>query len=283
MSDALDALAPAAPSAPAPQAPSPAPASSPPSAAPPASVPDVAASPPAAAPAAPPDSAAELQRLAQSLGYQSADEYKADLAFARRARAEYERRAYLERQNDPGVQQAARRGEALRALMAEGYNSEVADALPALPEISQFLADQRADHAQRVMTEALGEIGIRSDGTKESQELLADIEDRMGRTLNHDLRLNRLYHGTPADRAACIQELVAVEERYLNRHLLRQNAQTLRDHAAKASQLPRAGRSVTATPRVRDEKPTSTDPVQRRREGNAIVSRQLDDIFGFHN
>lgn len=283
MSDALDALAPAAPAAPAPQAPSAAPAVSP--AAPPASsvAPAAAPAPPVAAPAPAPDPAAELQRLAQSLGYQSADEYKADLAFARRARTEYERRQVLERQNDPNVQQAARRGEALRALIAEGYNPEVADALPSLPEVSQFLSDQRADHAQKVMTEALGDIGIRDDGSKESQELLADIEERMSNRLNHDLRLNKLYHGTPSDRAACVKELVGAEERYLNRHLLRQNAATLRDHHAKASAMPRAGRGGTATPQVRKEVPTSTDPVLRRREGNAIASRQLDDIFGFHN
>lgn len=228
-----------------------------------------------------------MAQLARELGYDSLDEYKADLAFARRARGEHERRQTLERQNDPQYQQTRARGEALRTLMAEGYSPEVADALPSLPEISQFLADQRAEGAQRIMVEALGEIGIRDDGSKESQELLAEIEDRLTFRLNQPtregLRLNKLYHGSPADRRACVQELVQGEERYLNRHLLRQNAATMRDHASRAAALPRGGRSVSATPQVRQEKPTSPDPTTRRREGNAIAGRQLDDVWAFHN
>jgi len=133
------------------------------------------------------------------------------------------------------------------------------------------------------MVNALGKLGITFDDSKESQEERSEYEERFTDLINASPRLVQLYNGTPADRRACIQELVDREERYLNRHLLRQNAATVRDHAARAASQPRGGRSVTVTPRVREEKPTSTDPTMRRREGNAIAGRQLDDIFRHYN
>lgn len=288
MSDALDALAPAAvPSAPAPAAPSPAaPATAAPSAAPPSAAPAVAA-PTTAATAAPAlDGPALLQALSQQLGI-PADELRASLDLTRRMRAEHERRQQIEQRNDPQYQQRQQRGEAFRQLVAEGYDPSVADALPALPEMAQFLSQQRAEGAHRDMVEALGDLGIRDDGSKGSAELLSDIEDRIAFRLNqqtHDgLRLNRLYHGTAAERRACVNELVAGEERYLDRHLLRHNAATLRDHAARQAATPRGGRSVVATPQVRAQKSTAANPLQRTRENRVLDSKTLDDIFAHHN
>lgn len=280
MSDALDALAPTATPAPAPAAaPVAAPASSPPTQAAP-SPPDAAPAPPVQPPA---PAGIDLAQLAKSLGYESADDYKADLAFARRARAEYERRQYLEQQSDPAYQARGRRNDAFEQLVRDKYGDDVASALPALPQLADYLHAQRADGAQADMVAALEEIGITFDGSKESLEQRQEWEDLFTDRINANPRLIQRYHGSSQDRRALIQELVKGGERLINPVLLKQNAATLRDAAARKATMPRAGRAGAATPQVRQEKPTSTDPVMRRREMNKIVGGQLDDIFAFHN
>lgn len=284
MADALDALAPAAP-APAPAAapaPAPAPAVASPSPAPPAT-PGPLAPPPASAPAPVVDRGVDVQQLARDLGYASVDEYKADLAFARRARAEYERRETLARQNDPDRQQLVRRNEAFDQLVHDRYGPDVARALPALPQLADYLHAQRADGAQADMVSALNEMGVTFDDSKESLELRAEWEDLLTDRINANPKLIERYNGTPQERREVVRELVGREERRINAVLLKQNAATMREHAARAASQPRGGRSVTVTPQVRQEKPTSTHPVERRRQGNAITSGQLDDLWSFHN
>lgn len=284
MADALDSLAPtAAPSVPAPAVPSPvAPAASPSPSPTPASASAAAAPTPAAV--APPalDGPALLHALSEQLGI-PADELKESLDLTRRMRAEHLRRQDIERRNDPGYQQRAQRNEALDQLLIDRYGREVANALPALPQLADALHAQRAEGAHGDLLTALDKAGMTFDDSKEGQEALGELEDRFTDQINASERLVRLFNGTPAERRACVQELVDREERYVNRHLLRQNAATLRDHAARAASQPRGGRSVTVTPRVRQETPTATDPVLRRREGNAIAGRQLDDIWAHHN
>jgi hypothetical protein len=274
----LDSLAPSAPApaaAPTAPAPSAAPAGTPaPSAAP-------AVAPSAAAPA-PLDGPALLNALSQQLGI-PADELKESLALTARMRQEHQRRQALDRESDPNVQQAAQRGRALRTLMAEGYSPEVANALESLPDVADYLHAQRAEGAQADMVSALAEIGVTFDNSKESLELRDEWEDLLTDRINANPKLVRLYNGTPAERREVIRGLVERQERQINAVLRKQNAATLRDHAARSASQPRAGRAVTATPRVRDEKPTATDPLQRRREGNAIQGRQLDDIFAHYN
>jgi len=271
----LDSLAPAPTQAPTP--PPSTPAAAPVASPAPASAPAAA---PSAAPAAPAvDHAAIERQILKSLGYESADDARADLEFSRRARAEYQRQAELQRQNDPGRQDAMRRGQALRALVAEGYNPDVADSLAQLPEITQFLNDQRADAANRDLDGALEEIGIAFDGSKESADLRQLWEDALSDKLNANPALNRRYFGTPAERKAVIQEMVATEERRINNVLARQGATALRDHAARAQRSPRGMRSTAALPTVRQATPTATDPIKRRQESRTIVSGQLDDVW----
>lgn len=289
MTDPLDSLAPA-PSAPAsspapsaaPPAPPPSPSASPsPSAAPSAAPAPVAAA--QAATGAPPalDGPALLQALATQLNI-PADELRESLEVARRARAEAVRREEYARRTDPGYQQAARRGEALRTLVAEGYSPEVARALESLPDFADYLHAQRADGADRDLTEALQEIGITFDDSAKSQELKTEWTDTLVDRINANPKLVQRYNGTPAERRAVIRELVGKEERRLNDVLLRQNAATLRQHASRSASA-RPGRAAAALPPVRQESPTATDPLQRRREANAIAGRQLDDIFAYHS
>jgi hypothetical protein len=226
----------------------------------------------------------DLQQIARAHGYDSVDEYKADLAFARRARVEFDRRQVLERQNDPNYQHQQRRNQAFEQLVQDRYGREVANALPALPQIAEFLHAQRADGAQADMVSALDEIGITFDNSKESLDLRQEWEDLLTDRINaNDRHIERYNLGTPAERRELIRELVAREERRINPVLLKQNAATLRDAAARKATMPRAGRSGAATPQVRREVPTSTDPVMRRRESNQITGRQLEDIWAFHN
>lgn len=275
--DVLDSLAPSAPTAtPAPAAPSPAaPAASPasPQPAAPSAVPAPAAPTPAAV--APPalDGPALLQALSQQLGI-PADELRESLDLTRRMRAEYARREHLERQANPEYQQQRQREQAFERFLAES---------PAYREMADYLHAQRADGATRDMTEALGEIGIHFDDSKEGLALREEYENLFTDRINANPRLVARYNGTPAERRDVIRELVASEEKRTNAILLKQNAATLRDHAQRAAQQPRGGRSVTVTPRVRQEQSSATDPLQRRRENNGIVARQLDDIWAHHN
>lgn len=275
--DALDALAPSAatptpaPAVPSPAAPVASPAPSQPAA--PSAAPAPAAPTPAAVAPPAPDGAAMLQALSQQLGI-PADELRASLDLTRRMRAEHERRQSLEREADPGYQAQRQREQAFERFLAES---------PAYREMADYLHAQRADGAERDMVEALGELGITFDESKESQALRAEYADLFADRINANPRLVERYNGTPAERRAVIRELVAAEEKRTNAILLRQNAATLRDHASRAAQLPRGGRSVTVTPQVRQERSTATDPTLRRRENNAIAGRQLDDIWAHHN
>lgn len=273
MADALDGLAPA----PTPPAPASAPAPAAPIASPSPSAPPVAATPAPVAPTL--DSAAIERQVLKSLGYDSAEDARADLEFSRRARAEYQRQAQLQRQNDPAHQEATRRGAALRALVAEGYSPDVADSIAQLPEVTNFLNEQRAEAAQNDMRAALAEIGVGFDESKDGRELEQAWEDAIADKLNVNPRLNARYFGSPAERKAVIREIVAGEERRINNVLARQGATALREHAARASTSPRGMRSTAALPTVRQATPTSTDPLKRRHEGRAITSGQLDDIW----
>jgi hypothetical protein len=167
--------------------------------------------------------------------------------------------------------------------MAEGYSPEVADAIDSLPAVADYLHAQRAEGAQADMTAALADLGITFDSSKESQALRDEWEDTLTDRINANPKFVKLYNGTPAERRSVIEHLVEREERRINSVLRKQNAATLREYAARAASQPRGGRTVSVTPRVRDEKPTATDPLQRRRESNAIAGRQLDDIFAHYN
>lgn len=256
--------------------PAPAPA---PAAPAPAAAPVAAPASPAAAPAAAAPTAADYSPLLSKLGYQTEDDLARDLAFTRQFRGELEQHRRNQERQDPARQQAAQRGEAFRQLVAEGYSPDHADALNQLPEISQFLNQQRADSAQRDLSSALGEMGLSFESSnKEHQEIFSIIEDNIADRLNADPRLNARYFGSPADRAAVIRELVGRQEKLINHVLLRQSAQTLRDHAQRVRSAPRQ----TALPKVTPAQLTQTDPLLRRREGNAAAGRQLDDIWSHY-
>jgi hypothetical protein len=277
MADALDALAPAAPVTPA----TPAPVAAPPVASPTSDAPAAPSAAPAAAPAqvaaAPaPTGPALVQQLAEQLGIPAA-ELRESLALTARMRGEYQRRQQLERDNDPGVQQSRARADALHRLMVETYGPEVADSMRELPSHTASLREQRAEAAQSELTTELRALGI------EDPALVKDIEGNLTDRLNGNRRLNDLYHGSPEERRACIREMLGVHEKIADHALLRQSGQKLREHAARLASAPRAARHASVTPTVRQETPTSTDPVLRRREGNAIASRQLDDIWGYTN
>lgn len=231
-----------------------------------------------AAPAAPGDGG--YAKLLADLGYKTADDLAHDLRFSRAARAEYERARQTREANDPRVQETRQRGEAFRQLVAEGYSPDHVDALARLPEISQFLDAQRADGAQRDMLDGLREIGVTDDGSKEAQgELKAwedVIADRLNSRTQQGLEWNARYFGTPAERRAVVTEIIATEEQRINRTLLRQNAQTLRDAAKRRASAPP---SRTPLPTVRREPITATDPSKARREGNIQTARQLDEIY----
>lgn len=214
-----------------------------------------------------------LQALSEQLGI-PADELRESLELTRRMRAEVARRESLERQADPNYQAQRQREQAFERFLAES---------PAYREVADYLHAQRAEGAERDMAEALGELGITFDDSKESRALREEYADLFTDRINANPRLVERYNGTPAERREVIRELVAAEERRTNAILLRQNAATLRDHAQRAATQPRGGRSVTVTPRVRQEQSTATDPLQRRRENNGIASRQLDDIWSHHN
>lgn len=181
--------------------------------------------------------------------------------------------------NDPDRQAAVRRGEALRGLIAEGYSPEHAEALQALPQITQFLDAQRVEAANTDLDSCLGDLGIKFDGSPEGQALRQHFEDSIADRLNGNRALNDRYFGTPTERRAVIRDLVEAEERKLNHALSLQGAMTLREYAARQARTPRGLRSAASLPPIREEKPTATDPTLRRREGNAIASRQLDDIW----
>jgi hypothetical protein len=275
MSDAtLDSLAPTS-EAPA-VAPTPAPVAQP--AAP-------AAAPASAAPAQPaPPSGQDpaYGQLLKQLGYQSPEDLSRDLAFTRQFREDVARQQAARRQADPAHREAQVRGEAFRQLVAEGYSPEVMDGLARLPEISEFLDAQRADAAQRDLTEGLRAIGITDDGSRESKAELQAWEDAVADRLNsrtqQGLDWNRRYFSTPAERREVIHEIIAHEEGRFNRVLLRQNAQTLRDAAARRQSTAPATRSL-ATPKVREVPITATDPLGQRRQRNAAAGQQLDDIW----
>jgi len=275
--DPLDSLAPPAPAPPAPTAP---PAAAPSYA--PSSTPAPAAAVTSAASAPALDGPQLMHMLSQQLGI-PADELRESLDLTRRMRAEHMRRQEMEHRSSPDYQDRSRRNAALDQLLVDRYGPEVAGALPALPQLADALHAQRAEGAQADLATALSKAGMSFGDSPEGQEALQELEDRFTDQINASGRLVRLYNGTPTDRRACIQELVDREEKYVNRHLLRQNAATLRDHAARAASQPRGGRSVTVTPRVRAEQPTATDPLLRRREGNQIAGRQLDDIYAHYN
>lgn len=267
----LDSLAPTPSTPAAPAAPPTQPSSA---AAPPASAAPVAT--PVAPAQPPPDPTAALLR---SLGYQSPEELQRDLAFTRRFRAEADRVRQQQIEADPNRQAAQRRGEALRGLVAEGYSPEVADALQTLPEIQQFLDAQRVEAANHDLDSCLSDLGIKFDGSKEAQGLRQHFEDAIADRLNGNRALNARYFASPTERRAVIRELVEAEEKRINHALSLQGALTLREHAARSARTPRGLRSAASLPPVREEKPTATDPTLRRREGNAIASRQLDDIW----
>lgn len=258
--------------------PTPTPAALPPAAPSSVAAPVAAPAAPAAAPAAA-SAGDDYGRLLSSLGYESAEEMRRDLATARQFRAEVDRARQERERSDPARQQAAQRGEAFRQLVAEGYSPEHVDALAQLPEVTEFLTQQRADAAQRDLDGALGELGLQFDNSKDAQALRQAWEDAVADKLNSNPRLNARYFGTPAERKAVIHEIVAGEERRINHILLRQNAQTLRDHAARQSAAPRAG--SRALPTIAAPTLTSTDPLARRRESNVATNRQLDDIYAW--
>lgn len=268
-----DALAPAAAAPVAAPAPAAAPAP-PPSSAP---VAQPAAAPLAAAAPAPQD---DYSRLLSSLGYQDVEGLKADLEFNRNFRAEAERVRQQRLANDPARQQATQRGEALRQLVAEGYSPEIAESLNALPEIQQFLNGQRADGAQRDLDSALGDIGLRFDDTKDSQDMRQAWEDAIADRIASNRGYRERYFGTPAERKAVIRDVVALEERRINHVLLRQNAQTLRDHAARQTTTA-PGRGTLPT--VRPPTVTATEPAARAREMKAERHRQLQDIHAAYH
>lgn len=275
----LDSLAPASTQAPPAPAASPTPAAAPPS--PSSPTPASSATPAGAAPPAPAAPAFDQGAWLKSLGYDSLDEYKADLAFSRRARSEFERAQQERLRSDPQHQQMRQRGEALRQLIAEGYSPEIADALPQLPEISNFLSAQRADAAGRDLDGALAELGLTFDDSAEAQAIRQSWEDAVADKLNSDVRLNARYFGTPAERKAVIREIVGHEERRINHVLLQQNAQTLRDAAQRAARTPRAGRAPATMPTAAPQRSAATDPTIRRRENAAHASRSLDDIYSW--
>ena len=275
------ATAPASPASPAAPATTPAaPVSTPTSAAPSTPTATPAATPPATA-VAPTggESAAELQRIAEAFGYRSPAEMRADLAFTRQFRTDVERSQQLRRQNDPEYQASRRRGEATRQLIEEGYGREAAEALAQLPEVTEYLKQVRANGATEDMVAELKALDIEFDDTPEGQELLGEWERQCASYLERDRRLNDLFFGSPAERRQAIREIVAREEKRINAVLRRQNATTLREHAARRNAVPRPGRSAAGTFVPREEKVTATDPLGRRRQGREIISRQLDDIF----
>lgn len=253
-----------------------------------APAPAVPAAPPtpAAAPIAAPSQAtpaaptpADYTPLLSKLGYQDEATLAQDLAFTRQFRAEAERVRSERERADPARQQAAQRGEAFRQLVAEGYSRDHAEALNQLPEISQFLNQQRAEGATRDLTDALNDAGLTFDGSPEQKEIFSIVEDNIADRLNADPRLNARYFGSPADRAAVIRELVGRQEKLINHVLLRQSAQTLRDHAQRVRSAPRQN----ALPKVTPATLTATDPLARRREGNQAAGRQLDDIWSHYS
>jgi hypothetical protein len=275
MSDVtLDSLAPA-PEVPA--APAPAPVAAP---AAPGAAPTPSAAP--ATPAQPSGDDAAYGRLLQQLGYKAPDDLARDLAFTRQFREDVARQQAARRQADPAYRETQVRGEAFRQLVAEGYSPEVMDGLARLPEINEFLDAQRADAAQRDLNDGLRAIGITDDGSKESKAELAAWEDAVADRLNsrtpQGLDWNRRYFSTPADRREVINEIIAHEESRFNRVLLRQNAQTLRDAAARRQSAVPATRSLAA-PKVREVPITATDPLGRSRQRNAAAGQQLDDIW----
>lgn len=202
-----------------------------------------------------------------------------DLAFTRRFRSEAERVQEERRRQDPDYQGLVRRREAMHTLLGESFSPEHVDAMQALPEFRQYLNEQRAEAANRDLDDALKEVGLVFEDSKEGRELRQIYEDAISAPLKTDRALNARYFGTPADRREVIRELVAREERRTNHALALQGAQTLREYAARQARLPRGMRQAPALPVVREEKPTATDPTLRRREGNQIASRQLDDIW----
>ena len=177
------------------------------------------------------------------------------------ARAEYERRAELERQNDPAYQHLERRNQAFEQLVHDRYGREVAQALPMLPQVAEYLHAQRADAAQADMVGALEEIGITFDTSKEALDLRQEWEDLLTDRINaHPRYIERYNLGSPAERRDLIRELVGREERRINPVLLKQNAATLRDAAARKAMQPRAGRGGAATPQIRREVPDEHGP-----------------------
>jgi hypothetical protein len=271
----LDSLAPATTQAPAVPTPAAAPAvTSAPT--PPVPGPSAAAPPPAAA--AP---AFDPNAWLKTLGYESQDDLRRDLEFTRRFRSEADRVRAERESRDPERQQAAQRGRALRELMAEGYNPDVADGLAELPEMTRFLREQRAEAANRDLDSALGEVGVSFDDSDAGRNARQDWEDAIESHLNRDQKLNRLYFGTPADRRVAIREAVAIEERRINHVLLGRDAATLRDHAARAQKLPRAGRAPATAPVASPQRSTATDPTLRRRENAGLDSRTLGDIYSW--
>lgn len=266
----LDSLAPASQPAAVPAAPPPA-AQPAPSGAPAA---------PAAAPAAPAGDG--YAKLLADLGYRNAEDLAHDLRFSRAARAEYERARQRELANDPRHQELRERSTAHRQLMRETYSPEHEEALSRLPEVTEFLDSQRADSAQRDMMDGLREIGVVDDGSKEAKAELAAwenvISDRLNSRTDQGLEWNARYFGTPAERRAVVHEIIATEEARINRSLVRQHALTLREAAQRRASAP----NRTPFPTVRPREPiTATNPSQRRREGNAAASRQLDEIYAW--
>lgn len=261
----LDSLAPAPP-APAPAAtPSPAPA--------------VAPAAPAAAPAAP--AAPDYAPLLKSLGYENSEALQRDLAFTRQFREDVARQRQERERNDPANQQRAERAEAFRQLMRETYGDDAERAFRGLPDLGRERDQQINDAAWQQGLAELAKIGVVDDGSPEAQAELKEWDDAitahlMARTERGMAWNDRWFQGGPAERAAVIREIIAVEEGRLNRSLLRQNAQTLRDAAARRSSAA-SPRSVPL-PQVRTEPITATDPAERRRQANAAQSRSLDDI-----
>jgi hypothetical protein len=202
------------------------------------------------------------------------EELKESLALTTRMRHEHARRQQLEREASPQFQQSRARAEAMHQLNIETYGEEAANAMRELPSLVGNLREQRAEAAQQDLTRELSALGI------EDPKLVADIEDQLADRLNGNPRLNKLFHGSPEQRRACIQEMLGVHERVADSALLRQSALKLRDHAARLATAPRAARHASVTPTVRQEVATATDPLLRRRENNGIIGRQLDDIWG---
>lgn len=253
--------------------------------APSAPAPVAAPAPPAAAPAAPAPAAApsapDFSPLLKSLGYENTDALQRDLQFTRQFREDVARQRAERERNDPANQQRAERAEAFRQLMRETYGEDVARQLSALPDLGRERDQQINDQAWREATAELAKIGVVDDGSPEAKKELQEWDDAITGYLmaptERSLAWNkRWFEGGPAERSAVLKEIITVEEGRMNRSLLRQNAQTLRDAAARRSSAA-SPRSVPL-PQVRQEPITATDPFERRKQSAAATSRTLDDI-----